>query len=84
MCVVFFSECLKFFLTTGKQILFILLATRNGCVIGFQGVSAEAAVIADFEAHDEEEDDHMRSFYWPVVSQNTSFGSIGTLFITLC
>lgn len=48
-----------------------LLVTRNGSVIGFQGVSAEAAVTVDFEAHDYEDDDHMspRSLYWTVVSE---------------
>lgn len=47
----------------------ILLVTRNGFVIGFQGVSAKAAVIADLEAHDDEGNNHMslRSFYWFIV-----------------
>lgn len=54
------------------MLFILLLVTRNGFVIGFQGVSAKAAVIVELEAHDDEEDDHMilRSFYWSVVSKN--------------
>lgn len=53
------------------MLLVLSLVTCNGFVIGFQGVSAKAAAIANLEAHDDEEDDHMslRSFYWFVVSK---------------